>query len=67
MLFNNLQHGGNYARKTILPKVSFITHHNTEKAYEKPQPAEAVIIELDEMWHYIKSKKQTLDMEILLS
>ena len=26
--------------------------------YEKPEPkSEAVIIELDEMWHFIKSKK----------
>ena len=28
-----------------------------EKAYEKPEPAEAVIVELDEMWHYLKAKK----------
>ncbi len=49
------------------PAVLRWVRHFTEKTYEKPQPAEAVIIELDEMWHYIKSKKQTLDMEILLS
>ena len=28
-----------------------------EKTYEKPGPAEAVIVELDEMWHYLGSKK----------
>lgn len=39
------------------PAVLRWVRHFTEKTYEKPQPAEAVIIELDEMWHYIKSKK----------
>ena len=34
-----------------------------QKNYEKPAPGEAIIVELDEMWHYLKSKKQTLDME----
>ena len=28
-----------------------------EKTYTKPEPAEAVIVELDEMWHYLGSKK----------
>ena len=28
-----------------------------EKTYEKPEPSEAVIVELDEMWHYLRSKK----------
>ena len=28
-----------------------------EKTYEKPEPREAVIVELDEMWHYLGSKK----------
>ena len=28
-----------------------------EKTYEKPTPSEAVIVELDEMWHYLCSKK----------
>ena len=28
-----------------------------EKTYEKPEPAEAVIVELDEMWHYLGQKK----------
>ena len=27
------------------------------KVYEKPSPEGSVIIELDEMWHFIKSKK----------
>lgn len=38
-----------------------------EKTYEKPSPGEAVIIELDEMWHYLHSKKQTMALESLLS
>ncbi|MDR3357577.1 MAG: hypothetical protein LBN96_01700, partial [Desulfovibrio sp.] len=28
-----------------------------EKAYEKPELCEAVVVELDEMWHYLRSKK----------
>jgi len=28
-----------------------------EKTYEKPEPSEAIIVELDEMWHYLHSKK----------
>ncbi len=35
--------------------------------YEKPQPnSEAVVIQLDEMGHFLHLKKQTLDMESLL-
>jgi len=28
-----------------------------EKTYEKPEPGQAVIVELDEMWHFLRSKK----------
>jgi transposase len=28
-----------------------------EKTYEKPEPLEAVVVELDEMWHYLRLKK----------
>ena len=28
-----------------------------EKTYEKPEPYEAVIVELDEMWHFLGSQK----------
>ncbi len=28
-----------------------------EKTYEKPEPKEVVVMELDEMWHYLHSKK----------
>ena len=28
-----------------------------EKTYEKPKPGQAVIVELDEMWHYLQAKK----------
>lgn len=34
--------------------------------YEKPVPKDAIIVELDEMWHYLGSKKTALDMESLL-
>ncbi len=35
--------------------------------YEKPQPnSEAIIVQLDEMWHFLHLKKQTLDMESIL-
>ena len=34
--------------------------------YEKPTPQGPIDIELDEMWHFINSKKQVLDMESLL-
>ena len=30
--------------------------------YEKPAPGDAILVELDEMWHYIKSKKTSLSM-----
>lgn len=31
--------------------------------YEKPAAGDAIYVELDEMWHYLKSKKQVMDME----
>ena len=38
-----------------------------EKNYEKPVPQESgVVVELDEMWHYLEDKKQVVDMESLL-
>ena len=33
--------------------------------YEKPAPGDAILVELDEMWHYVKSKKQVMDIESL--
>jgi transposase len=35
--------------------------------YEKPKPGSAVVIEVDEMWHYLQKKEQALDLEGLLS
>lgn len=35
--------------------------------YEKPVPGSAVVVELDERWHFLCSKKQTLALESLLS
>ena len=31
-----------------------------ERTYEKPEPGQAVIVELDEMWHYLHSKKTAI-------
>jgi transposase-like protein len=36
-----------------------------EKNKEKPTPGKAVVIELDEMWHFIESKKQVMELESL--
>ena len=41
--------------------------HFTEQTYEKPEPQEVLIVEIGEMYHYLCSKKQILDMESLLS
>jgi hypothetical protein len=40
-----------------------------EENYEKPEPSDDMIImlELDEMWHYLHSKNKMPDMEGLLS
>ncbi|MDR2700457.1 MAG: hypothetical protein LBC12_06625 [Nitrososphaerota archaeon] len=37
------------------------------KTYEKPTPQGEVIIGLDEMWHFLCSKKQGLGLEGILS
>jgi transposase-like protein len=37
------------------------------KTYEKPTPQGEVIIELDEMWHFLRSKKPGLGVEGILS
>ena len=34
--------------------------------YEKPVPKDAILIEIDEMWHFLKSKKKSLDLESIL-
>ena len=33
----------------------------------QPQHTDTVVLELDEMWHYVKKKKQMLDMESFVS
>ena len=33
------------------------------KNYEKPVPSGSVNVEVDEMWHFLHVKKQTLDLE----
>jgi len=36
------------------------------KTYEKPTPQDEVIIELDEMWRFLRSKKYGLGVEGIL-
>ena len=36
-----------------------------KEQYEKAEPGDAILVELDEMWHYLKSKKQALELESL--
>ena len=43
--------------KVSTPAVLRWVRNFAEKTYEKPEPGEAVIVELDEMWHYLRSKK----------
>ncbi len=33
----------------------------------EPQETAAVVLELDEMWHYLKKKAETLDLESFVS
>ena len=46
----------------------FIKKWATEN-YEKPEPANdpVIVLELDEMWHFIESKNKNLDMKSILS
>jgi transposase len=64
--------GLSYRSIAKIVKVSHKSVYNWVKAfavetYEKPKPQGEVVIELDEMWHFIGSKKQTLDLEGILS
>lgn len=43
--------------KVSTPAVLQWVRKFAEKVYEKPEPHEAVVVELDEMWHYLHSKK----------
>jgi transposase len=38
-----------------------------EEHYEKPLPQGDIVVELDEMHHFIKSKKPIVDLESILS
>ncbi|MBF0426749.1 MAG: IS1 family transposase [Magnetococcales bacterium] len=38
-----------------------------QDSYQKPEPTGAVVVELDEMWHFLKKTKQNMDLEGLLS
>lgn len=43
--------------KVAAPTVLRWVRAFAEKTYEKPEPAEATVVEIDEMWHYLGSKK----------
>jgi transposase len=45
------------ALKVSIPAVLRWVRLFAEKVYEKPEPREVVVVELDEMWHYLRSKK----------
>jgi len=51
--FNAIARIYNVATSTVMRWVRSFA----EKTYEKPEPGQAVIVELDEMWHYLHSKK----------
>jgi Transposase and inactivated derivatives len=53
--FNAIAHIYNVATSTVMRRA---------RSFAETEPDQAVIVELDEMWHYLK---QTLDMESLLS
>ena len=43
--------------KVSTPSVLRWVRTFAEKVYEKPEPREAVVVDIDEMWHYLHSKK----------
>ena len=43
----------NVSAQTILNWIRAFALEN----YEKPEPSEAIVVELDELWHFIESKK----------
>ena len=48
--------------------LEWIRHFGAEHAQPpEPKEANAVVLELDEMWHYVKKKAETLDMESFVS
>jgi hypothetical protein len=51
--FNAIARIYNVATSTVMRRVRSFA----EKTYEKPEPDQAAIVELDEMWHYLHSKK----------
>ena len=52
------------APSTIL---KWIRNFSNQHAHPPEPQTDAVVLELDEMWHYLKKKKQTLDLEGVLS
>ena len=52
MSFNAMGKHLNVSAQAILNWVRTFAQDN----YEKPQPGEAIVVELDELWHFIESK-----------
>ena len=45
------------------PILTWICHYAADHA-EKPAPnGKAIVLEIDEMWHFLKKTAQTLDLE----
>ena len=43
--------------KVSTPAVFYWIRDFAKKIYQKPEPGDAILIEIDEMWHYLNSKK----------
>ena len=53
--FNAIGKHLNVSAQSILNWVRAFATDN----YEKPEPSEAIVVELDEFWHFIESKKRS--------
>ena len=52
MFINSIGKVLNVSTQTILNWIRAFVLEN----YEKPEPSEAIVVELDELWHFIESK-----------
>jgi hypothetical protein len=48
------------------PMILIWVREFAKKHYQKPIPKGEIVIELDEMWHFLNQKKQIVDLESLL-
>ena len=47
--------------------LEWIRNFGSQHAHPPEPQADTVVLELDEMWHYLKKKAETLDMENFVS